>query len=343
MGDVHPFGNPHFWLDPENGRIIARAIAARLTQLDPPGAAEYKANLAAFEAKLTEGEKRWEAALAPYAGTEVVTYHNSWPNFLKRFKLVAAGYVEPKPGIPPSPSHTVELIDLMRAKKIPVILMEPYFDRKTPAQIAEKTGATLARLHPVGRRRAGGEGLLRPLRLRRQAARRRARGQEGSRAVTVLRDPAPRLRREPHPDRDPRLPRRPRRRARRHLRGPFARPDRGARHDRRPTSPATTCTRTWRYVFSLAFTLRRRRHLRVLRASHRKTRIPQEAIIGIVYAVVGGRRDPRDVQGHPGDRAPQGDARRQHPLGLVDGARQDGRPLRARRRSSTSSSGSGSS
>lgn len=143
MGDVHPFGNPHFWLDPENGRIIARAIADRLTHLDPAGAAEYKANLAAFETKLTEGEKRWEAALAPYAGTEVVTYHNSWPNFLKRFKLVAAGYIEPKPGIPPSPSHTVEIIDLMRAKKVPVILMEPYFDRKTPAQIAEKTGATL--------------------------------------------------------------------------------------------------------------------------------------------------------------------------------------------------------
>ena len=143
MGDVHPFGNPHYWLDPENGRIIARAIAAKLTALDAPGAAEYAANLAAFEAKLTEGAKRWEAALAPYAGTELVTYHNSWPNFLKRFKLVAAAYVEPKPGVPPSPSHTVELIDMMRAKKIPVILMEPYFDRKTPAMIADKTGATL--------------------------------------------------------------------------------------------------------------------------------------------------------------------------------------------------------
>ena len=143
MGDVHPFGNPHFWLDPENGRIIARAIAAKLSEIDPAGAAEYKANLAAFEAKLTEGEKRWEAALGPFAGTELITYHNSWPNFLKRFKLVAAGYIEPKPGIPPSPSHTVELIDLMRAKKISVILMEPYFDRKTPDQIAEKTGAKL--------------------------------------------------------------------------------------------------------------------------------------------------------------------------------------------------------
>src|SRR5215475_1241579 len=139
MGDVHPFGNPHFWLDPENGRIIARAIAAKLTELDPAGAAEYKANLAAFETKLTEGEKRWDAALAPYAGTELVTYHNSWPNFLKHFKLVAAGYIEPKPGIPPSPSHTVEIIDLIKSKKIPAILMEPYFDRKTPEQIAAKT------------------------------------------------------------------------------------------------------------------------------------------------------------------------------------------------------------
>jgi zinc/manganese transport system substrate-binding protein len=143
MGDVHPFGNPHYWLDPENGRVIARAIAARLTQLDPPGAADYARNLAAFESKLTEGTKRWEAALAPYAGTEVVTYHNSWPNFLKRFRLVAAGYVEPKPGVPASPAHTVELIEMMRAKKIPVILMEPYFDRRTPQQIADKTGAEL--------------------------------------------------------------------------------------------------------------------------------------------------------------------------------------------------------
>ena len=143
MGDVHPFGNPHYWLDPENGRVIARAIAARLKSLDPAGAAEYDANLAAFEARLSEGTKRWEAALAPYAGTELVTYHNSWPNFLKRFRLVAAGYVEPKPGVPASPAHTVGLIDMMRARKIPVILIEPYFDRRTPQQIADKTGATL--------------------------------------------------------------------------------------------------------------------------------------------------------------------------------------------------------
>ncbi len=148
MGDVHPFGNPHFWLDPENGRVIARAITERLSKIDPAGAPEYKANLASFEAKLAEGEKRWDAELGPYAGTEVVTYHNSWPNFLKRFKLVAAGYVEPKPGIPPSPSHTVELINMMIEKKIPIILMEPYFDQKTPKAVADKTGATLLTFIP---------------------------------------------------------------------------------------------------------------------------------------------------------------------------------------------------
>ncbi len=148
MGDVHPFGNPHYWLDPNNGRIIAHAIEARLSSLDPGGASEYKANLSAFEAKLAEAEKRWDSMLGPYAGTEVVTYHNSWPNFLKRFHLKAAGYIEPKPGIPPTPSHTVEIINMMREKKVPVILMEPYFDDKTPKAVAEKTGARLLRFIP---------------------------------------------------------------------------------------------------------------------------------------------------------------------------------------------------
>ena len=148
MGDVHPFGNPHYWLDPNNGRVIARAIAAKLSEIDPSGAADYRANLAAFETKLADAEKRWEAALGPFAGTEIVTYHNSWPNFLKRFRLKAAGYIEPKPGIPPSPTHTVEIINLMNSRKIGVILMEPYFDERTPRAVAQKTGATLMRFIP---------------------------------------------------------------------------------------------------------------------------------------------------------------------------------------------------
>src|SRR3954454_4124916 len=142
MGDVHPYGNPHYWTDPENGRVIARAIAARLGQLDPAGRDTYAKNLAAFEQKLTAKEKEWDAKMAPYAGTKVVTFHDSWPNFAKYFKLQIVGHVEPKPGIPPPPTHTLEIINLIQAQKVPVILVEPYFVLKTPRYISEKTGAT---------------------------------------------------------------------------------------------------------------------------------------------------------------------------------------------------------
>ena len=148
MGDVHPYGNPHYWTDPENGRVIARAIAAKLSELDPSGRAAYEKNLAAFEAKLSEKEKEWDALMAPYAGAKVVTFHDSWPNFAKRYKLVISGHVEPKPGIPPSPSHTLEIINLIQAEKIPLILVEPYFDKKTPDSIAAKTGATVVTFYP---------------------------------------------------------------------------------------------------------------------------------------------------------------------------------------------------
>jgi zinc/manganese transport system substrate-binding protein len=148
MGDVHPYGNPHYWTDPDNGRIIARSIAARLTELDPQGKATFDANLAAFEAKLATKEKEWDATMAPYAGTRIVTFHDSWPNFAKHFKLVVAGHVEPKPGIPPSPSHTLEIINLIQSQKIPVILVEPYFDSKTPNFIASKTGAAVVIFYP---------------------------------------------------------------------------------------------------------------------------------------------------------------------------------------------------
>jgi zinc/manganese transport system substrate-binding protein len=148
MGDVHPYGNPHYWTDPENGRVMARAIAARLSELDPAGGAAYSKNLAAFEARLTAKEKEWDAKMAPYAGTRVVTFHESWPNFAKHFKLAIVGTVEPKPGIPPTPSHTLEIINLITAQKVPVILVEPYFDHKTPNYIAQKTGAKVLLFYP---------------------------------------------------------------------------------------------------------------------------------------------------------------------------------------------------
>ena len=148
MGDVHPYGNPHYWTEPENGRVIARAIAARLSQLDAAGRDTYAKNLAAFEQKLTAKEKEWDAKMAPYAGTKVVTFHDSWPNFAKHFKLQVVGHVEPKPGIPPSPTHTLEIINLITGQKVPAILVEPYFDLKTPKFIAEKTGVAVVTLYP---------------------------------------------------------------------------------------------------------------------------------------------------------------------------------------------------
>lgn len=148
MGDVHPYGNPHYWTDPENGRVIARAIAQKLSELDPSGKAAFETNLAAFEGRLTQKEKEWNTKMGPYSGTKVVTFHDSWPNFAKYFKLAIAGHIEPKPGIPPSPSHTLEIINLIQAQKIPVILIEPYFDSKTPKYIGEKTGAVVVTFYP---------------------------------------------------------------------------------------------------------------------------------------------------------------------------------------------------
>jgi len=148
FGDVHPYGNPHFWTDPENGRIIARSIAAKLAELDPSGRDAYTANLAAFEGRLTEKEKEWAAKMAPFAGVKIVTFHDSWPNIARRYGLNIVGHIEPKPGIPPSPTHTLEIINLIMTDKIPLILVEPYFDLKTPKFIAEKTGATVLSFYP---------------------------------------------------------------------------------------------------------------------------------------------------------------------------------------------------
>ncbi len=148
MGDVHPLGNPHFWLDPDNGRRIAKGIAGKLAEMDPGDQAYFQQRLADFEKRLAEAEKRWEATMAPYHGRKIVTYHNSWPNFAKHFGLQVVGYVEPRPGIPPTPGHTLELIQMMKRENVKVLIMEPYFDSKTPNSIGAATGAKVLVLTP---------------------------------------------------------------------------------------------------------------------------------------------------------------------------------------------------
>jgi zinc/manganese transport system substrate-binding protein len=148
MGDVHPSGNPHYWLDPGNGRRMAQSIRDRLSQLQPADAAHFAARYADFDRRLSAAEARWDASMKPYRGLDVVTYHRSWPNFAERFGLEVLGYVEPRPGIPPSPSHTIQLIQQMKQKNVKLLLVEPYFDLKTPSAVARESGARVVVLLP---------------------------------------------------------------------------------------------------------------------------------------------------------------------------------------------------
>ena len=138
---IQPFGNPHYWLDPENGRKIAQALAHKLGELRPSDASYFDDRFRVFSKRLSDAEEIWNAEMRPYRGCKVVTYYRSWSNFLKYFQLVSVGEIEPQPGIPPSRDHTSELVNLMKSQNVGIILVEPYFELKTPNNIARKTGA----------------------------------------------------------------------------------------------------------------------------------------------------------------------------------------------------------
>lgn len=147
-GDVHPQGNPHYWLDPDNGLRIAKAIQNKLSEMRPNEATYFAQRYDSFEQRLKQAEEKWISEMKPYAGRKIVTYHRSWPNFSDHFGLDVVGYVEPRPGIPPSPQHTVELIGMMKRDGVKLIVVEPYFDLKTPNAIARDTGAQVVVLLP---------------------------------------------------------------------------------------------------------------------------------------------------------------------------------------------------
>ena len=151
MGDIHPQGNPHYWVAPDNAVIVAREIAARLEQIDGSGAAAYRANLKRFEEEVGKRRAEWEKRAAPMRGTKVVTYHKSWSYVSKWLGLTEVGYVEPKPGIPAPPSHIAGLIGLMRREGVKVILMESFYPRNTVDLVGQKAGAkTLVMPSDVG-------------------------------------------------------------------------------------------------------------------------------------------------------------------------------------------------
>jgi len=135
-GDIHAAGNPHFMMDPDNAVIVAHHIASTLCAVDPSACETYRAGLASFESRLTAKIAEWTAALAPYRGRPVATYHNTWSYFARRFGLRADTFLEPKPGIPPSPPHLAGVIAKMKAEGIGVVLVEPFQSRKTADVVA---------------------------------------------------------------------------------------------------------------------------------------------------------------------------------------------------------------
>jgi ABC-type Zn uptake system ZnuABC Zn-binding protein ZnuA len=146
MGDLHPRGNPHYWLDPDNGALIAKTIAEALSGVDPAHAAAYQAHLDSFNSELAARKARWAASARALDGLRIVTYHNTWPYFSRAFGVDVVEFVEPLPGIEPTPSHTAQVIDLMKGQNIRVIGVEPYFSRRTPDTIARATGAEIVDL-----------------------------------------------------------------------------------------------------------------------------------------------------------------------------------------------------
>jgi ABC-type Zn uptake system ZnuABC Zn-binding protein ZnuA len=148
MGDIHRQGNPHYWLDPENGKIIALTITEALKQVDPTNAADYDAGLQRFTTEVDRRMEEWRRSANALHGLEIITYHNSWPYFCRAFGIRVVGFVEPKPGIEPTPSHTAKLISMCQTGNIRIIGKEPYFSDRTPKSIARQTDAKVVDLPP---------------------------------------------------------------------------------------------------------------------------------------------------------------------------------------------------
>lgn len=143
MGDVHPQGNPHYWLDPRNGQVIAKNILDGLIKADPANSSAYQANYDAFVKKLDSAWQRWSTDAAALKGTRFISYHSTWAYFSRAFGIEVAGFIEPKPGIEPTASHTSELIELMNQRQVKIIFREPYFSERAPNALAKATGAAV--------------------------------------------------------------------------------------------------------------------------------------------------------------------------------------------------------
>ncbi len=146
MGDIHPQGNPHYWLPPSNAKIIAREIEQRLVQLDPDGRAEYEKNLTSFNQRVDAKASQWAPMVAKMKGAKIATYHKSWTYVSQWLGMEEIGYVEPKPGIPPDPQHLARLISVMKQEGVRLLLMEDFYNKSVATLVADKAGAKLLTL-----------------------------------------------------------------------------------------------------------------------------------------------------------------------------------------------------
>jgi len=139
-GDIHPLGNPHYYLDPKALEVVADHLADKFSELDAPNAADYKANAKAFDERMETSLAKWQKMLEPYKGASVVTYHKNFVYFADRFGLNLFGTVEPKPGIPPNPRYLSEEADAMKKANVKVVIYQPYYNADASNDLAKRAG-----------------------------------------------------------------------------------------------------------------------------------------------------------------------------------------------------------
>jgi zinc/manganese transport system substrate-binding protein len=146
LGDVHPLGNPHYWLPPDNAGALAALLAKRFSALEPASAAYFQARERDFEQRLAAKSVEWKKRAAVLAGRRLVTYHKSWTYVTHWLGMEEVGYIEPKPGVPPTANHTAQLIQLMKQEAVKTILIETFYPRSLADILARETGGRVLSL-----------------------------------------------------------------------------------------------------------------------------------------------------------------------------------------------------
>ncbi|MFM1943587.1 MAG: hypothetical protein RI897_2569 [Verrucomicrobiota bacterium] len=146
QGDIHASGNPHFWLNPTNNFLIATYLANQLGQLDPNNANSYITNAHNYQTNLEHHIQSWKTQLAPLSGTRIITYHKTFEYFAQAFNLQIVNYIEPFPGIEPSPAHITRLINDAKSQNVQLVITEPFRPSRTPKLVADSINAQLVTL-----------------------------------------------------------------------------------------------------------------------------------------------------------------------------------------------------